>query len=222
MIGGDILKDDMVRPKVDKIKPALEAKLGALPYPNPTWKSDIANAALAVYAAERGRNGALYSEGDEDGMNAAIERVTGKIARINGTDTPLPAEMQPAQATFAVSKLDAEDLAPFGGAFGRGQQPLPAEDIQDAATFIPLDVLGERYAVVMPSGPVFNKDGDPLVVSMRGIAASVESRWGKVSLQQDTAQRSFLLDMFSVPGETQWQYEQTRRRRMEGDRTVQP
>jgi soluble lytic murein transglycosylase-like protein len=190
MIGGDLLKDDMVRPKIDKIKPALESRLGALPYPNPTWKGDIANAALAVYAAERGRNGALYSEDDEDGMNAAIERVTGTITTMNGVKLPLPDGISPGTFSAMMSSMTNEDLAALGGTLGRSGAAIDADAIRNLARLTPLDIGRGRFAVELPTGPVMSPGGKPFVLDLKALLPLVVARNGaSVIGQQNEAAR---------------------------------
>jgi hypothetical protein len=213
IIGSDILKDDMVRPVAKDLRPAFETLLGGIPYPNPAWKADLAQAAMAVYAAERGRNGALYSADDEDAMTASIERVIGKVATYNGGKVPLPPGMTEGHFSQIMFEMNLLDLMNEGGAIGRNGQALAVDDLQRAAKLLPLDIGNGRYAVQLPSGPVFNIMGKPLVINLRNLQKSIETRTGQEVVSDQNLLAQDNEDMYSIPGEAGY----TRYRQSLGD-----
>jgi len=167
--GSSIAQLDGIKPKAEEVKTALKATLPGLLYP-PEIQSQLIDAALAVYASERGRNAALYDSGDRAGLEAAIERVTGKMVRINGVKVPMPPSVPPAIAQDTMWNLTKETLDAFGGAYGLGGVALDAPLVARNAQLRPLDVQGGRFMVILPDGrdgaPVITKDGKPLVIDM--------------------------------------------------------
>ncbi|MCA3675598.1 MAG: hypothetical protein INF05_11395, partial [Methylobacterium sp.] len=172
--GSAIAQLDGIKPKAEEVKTALKATMPGLLYP-PEIQSQLIEAALAVYASERGRNAALYDSGDRAGLEAALERVTGKMVKINGAKVPMPPNVAPANAQDAMWDLRKETLDAFGGAYGQGGAALDAQLISRNALLRPLSVQGGRFAVLLPNGrdgaPVLTKDGAPLVID---IARAIE------------------------------------------------
>ncbi|MCA3668137.1 MAG: lytic transglycosylase domain-containing protein [Methylobacterium sp.] len=155
--GSAIAQLDGIKPKAEDVKTALKATMPGLLYP-PQIQSQLIEAALAVYASERGRNAALYDASDRAGLEAAIERVTGKVSRINGSPVPVPRSMATFQfeAMFGRSGvLNDEGLASQGGAKAENGQKLDAAFIRRYATLVPADDrIGDhqRYRVVINQG----------------------------------------------------------------------
>ncbi len=168
--GSAIAQLDGIKPKAEEIRNALKSTMPGLLYPSVAMQSDVIEAALAVYASERGRNAALYDAGDRAGLAAAIERVTGRIVKINGAKVPMPPDIRPADAQEAIYNLSKEILDAFGGAYGRDNQPLDPLLIARHAQLRPLTVQGNLFAVLLPEGregaPVMNKEGRPLVIDI--------------------------------------------------------
>jgi len=168
--GSSIAQLDGIKPKAEEIRNALKSTMPGLLYPSVAMQSDVIEAALAVYASERGRNAALYDAGDRAGLEAAIERVTGRIVKINGAKVPMPPDIRPADAQEAIYNLSKEILDAFGGAYGRDNQPLDPFLIARHAQLRPLTVQGNLFAVLLPEGregaPVMNKEGRPLVIDL--------------------------------------------------------
>jgi soluble lytic murein transglycosylase-like protein len=168
--GSSIAQLDGIKPKAEEIRNALKSTMPGLLYPSVAMQSDVIEAALAVYASERGRNAALYDAGDRAGLEAAIERVTGRIVKINGAKVPMPPDIRPAAAQEAIYNLSKEILDAFGGAYGRDNQPLDPLLIARHAQLRPLTVQGNLFAVLLPEGregaPVMTRDGRPLVIDL--------------------------------------------------------
>lgn len=167
--GSAIAQLDGIKPKAEEVKQALKSAMPGLLYP-PNVQGQLIDAALAVYAAERGKNATLYDAADRAGLEAAMERVTGKMVKINGRKVPMPPSVTPAVAQDTMWSLTADTLNAFGGAFGRNNVPLDARLISRHAHLRPLDVQGGRFAVILPDGrdgaPVMTRDGKPLVIDL--------------------------------------------------------
>lgn len=171
--GAGIAQLDGVKPKAEEVKRALKSTLPGTLYP-PQVQSQLIDAALAVYANERGRNAALYDAADRAGLETALERVLGKTTKVNGKTTPVPAGHGIADMSDALSGLSEPTLDAFGGAYGFGGQKLAASHIGRHAQFTPVDAnIGahRQYMVELPTGngqtrPVLDQKGQPLIVDL--------------------------------------------------------
>jgi soluble lytic murein transglycosylase-like protein len=173
MRGSAIAQLDGIKPKAEEVKQALKSAMPGLVYPSEI-QSELISAALAVYASERGKNATLYDAADRSGLEAALERVTGKMVTINGRKMPVPAGHGLGDTTDALTRLSDATLNAFGGAFGVGGVSLPAAHIARHGQFVPVDAsIGahRQYMVEIPIGggqtrPVFDRNGRPLVLDL--------------------------------------------------------
>jgi soluble lytic murein transglycosylase-like protein len=167
--GSALLEQEGVKPRVQELKDALKGTFAGDLYPA-NVQAELIDASLAVYAAERGRNGSLYDAGDKAGLEKAIERVTGKMARLNGGKVPLPREVTAGQLTDLMDNLKPETLAAFGGAFGQGGAALDARFVGRNARLRPMDIGEGKFRVVLPGAAgdraVINNDGAPLIIDL--------------------------------------------------------
>lgn len=168
--GAGIAQLDGVKTKAEDVKKALKEALPGVIFPSTEMQAQVIDAALAVYASERGRNATLYDAADKNGIVAAIERVTGKLANVNGAKVPLPASVTPAKVHDFMWQLPQEALDHFGGAYGRDNYRFDAQFIARHAQLKPLAPQGNSFVVMLPNGregaPVLTKDGRPLVIDL--------------------------------------------------------
>ncbi len=155
--GAAIAQLDGIKPKAEEVKTALKSAMPGLVYP-PAIQGQLIDAALAVYAAERGKNATLYDAADRSGLERAIERVTGRMVTINGTKVPAPRSLSAAQFEGIMGRggvLTEEGLASQGGAKSANGDKLDASFIRRNATLVPADDrIGDhqRYRVVLMQG----------------------------------------------------------------------
>lgn len=173
MIGQTYLNQPGVKPKIETLRPALAAAFGGAIYPAEVQK-DLMDAALAVYAADRGANGALYDTADQSALRRAVAQVAGQVVKINGHRTVLPRNMPSNVFAKTVRTLSAKDLEPFGGAYDANGAALDPVFLARNAILRPQGVANGRYAVALPGvgrdAPVLTKDKVPLVIDLRKIA----------------------------------------------------
>jgi hypothetical protein len=191
--GAALLKEPGVKPKVDDVRAALGATLGGELYPSPTAQAQAIDAGLAVYAADRAGNGALFSPTDRDGLREAITKVTGPIVSINGRQTPITPGLAPAAVTRVMGALAADDLKPFGGL----QADLDPAFVGSHAQLIPKELGGSLYAVQIGGRPVFTADARPLVVDLKQMAARGQA-------QGDADQGAYAEIFRKGPGKYLW------------------
>lgn len=174
------LKD--VKPRAEDLREALKTTLGGDLYP-PKVQADVVAAALAVYAADRGANGTLWDASDRDGIQAAIEQVTGRITTINGRRVPVPAArlsdgrpLTPQHVADAVRHLQPEDVARAGGAVDPvTRQPLDIDFLRARMTLKAIAPNDTRMHAVVPNGrggfdPIVGTNGRSLAFDVRELA----------------------------------------------------
>lgn len=171
--GATLLKSDGVKPKAEDLRSALASKVRGELYPRADMQEAVIDAALAIYAAERGANASLYDASDSGGIERSIERVTGRIVSRNGVRTPVYPGMNEADFDRALD-FTPETLARVGGAIGRNGQQIDASTISSRGIVRALEPGSPFYAVGMRDrserdgfAPVFDMSGAPLVVDVR-------------------------------------------------------
>lgn len=174
--GAALLKTEGVKPAAKDLRDALASRVKGELYPDPRMQDAVVDAALAVYAADRGTNGALYDAGDGDALERAVEQVTGPIVKRNGVRTPAWPGMSAAAFEDAL-EFDERTLTMAGGAIDRNGDRIAASTLAARAIVKPHEPGSPLYWVGMPGGsrdgfvPVLNVAGRPLVVDMRMLAA---------------------------------------------------
>ncbi|MFO0450215.1 MAG: transglycosylase SLT domain-containing protein, partial [Pseudomonadota bacterium] len=193
--GSSIAQLDGIKPKAEDVKNALKSTMTGLLYP-PEIQSQLIDAALAVYASERGRNAALYDSSDRSGLKTAIERVTGKVVKVNGAPVPVPRSMAAFQfeAMFGrTGVLNEEGLNSQGGAKSDNGEKLDAAFIRRYATLVPADdKIGDhqRYRVVINQGGqqkgVLRADGEGyLYFNMPELFKAQRMNYGNAAAAQE-------------------------------------
>lgn len=205
--GAAYLEQPGVKPKVDDLKKSFSAAFGGDMYP-PTLQSQLSDAALAVYAAERGKNGALYDPQDTAGIQSAVDRVIGKLEKINGRRVPVPADLAGWQLKEALYAIDKPHIEAMGGAFDNRGQPFEPSFIRRYAQLKPAGVGDGRYLVVVQQGgdtrPILDKNQQPLIYDAHELVKQV--RGAQPSNMQSAQQRradNILREGARVSGETQ-------------------
>lgn len=174
--GATLLQQDGVKPKVQELKDALKGAFGGQLYPA-NVQSDLIDAALAVYASERGKSWSLYDAADRGGLEKAIERVTGRIVSINGRKTPVPASAttwQLERLFGSGGQISDQTIERFGGASSLGGGRFDASFLRRHGQLVPADDrIGDHqnYMLVLPQGggakPVMTGDGlKPLIINI--------------------------------------------------------
>lgn len=143
-------------------------------YP-PTVQATIADAATAVYVADRAVGETLFGEHDADAYQAAVEKVTGSFTRINGAEVPAPQGMTVSRFSGLFDSLTDDDLKAAGGAFAVGGHRFDAAFLRHNAVLRPTSLGGTVYGVYLPQGgelrPVMtaNRSGAPLVLDFSSL-----------------------------------------------------
>ena len=171
--GSALLESPGVKPKVNDVRAALgDVAKGEL-YASPTMNNQAIEAGLAVYAANRAQSGALFDPADRNGIENALQEVTGKVVNINGLRTPIPPGMAAGVATRGLANLKPEDLASEGGL----QPGLDVSHLAQYGQLHALSIGGSQYAVTIGGRPVMNASGArPLVVDLARIGAHQAAR----------------------------------------------
>ncbi len=183
MRGAALLKSKGVDDgKAADLRTALGNTLGRSVFP-PEVQSELVDAALAVYVADRDGKGALFDGSDPRALEGAIESVTGKLAKVNGVKVPLPRGVSEGQFARGLAELNAADLG--GTPIGRDGQPLDIGFIRSYGRLRPQGLGDGRYMVMLP-GPngqdaaVRGADGAPLVLDMMPAVKRAEASWPQV------------------------------------------
>jgi hypothetical protein len=170
--GSALLEHPSVKPKVEDTRKALIGQLGGDMFPANVQK-DLIDASLAIYAADRGKNGSLYDASDAAGIEKALERVIGKTVKRNGKRLPLPDGVPERSFSEAMDGLLPTTLENFGGAKGRNGETLDAGFVGRNARLTPMGVGDGRYLVSMPGAkqdaPVLTKAGQPLIIDINEV-----------------------------------------------------
>ena len=168
--GAELLGDAGVRQKVEELKPALKAKIGGDLFPG-DHQSAVIDAAAAIYAAERGKNFALWDASDQKGMERAIERAAGgEIVSYNGRRMVLPAGMRDGAFRRVMNGLTDSAIRQAGGApDGRGGS-FTTDFLKRNAQLVRTGPDADRYALMLPQGgqlrPVLDYAGSPLTLDL--------------------------------------------------------
>lgn len=175
--GQELMALPDVKAKAETIKEGLADTLGRLApntYP-PTVQATIADAATAVYVADRAVGETLFGEHDADAYQTAVEKVTGSFTRINGADVPAPQGMTVSRFSGLFDSLTDDDLKAAGGAFAVGGHRFDASFLRHNAVLRPMSLGGMVYGVYLPQGgelrPVTtaNRSGTPLVLDFSSL-----------------------------------------------------
>lgn len=171
--GAALLKEPGVKPKADDVRTALGQAFGGDLYIAPELQSSAITAGLALYAANRAGNGALFDASDAGGLKDALQEVTGPIVRINGRQTPITPGLTPWQATRGFASITADDLKLFGGL----QKDMDPGWIGAHGQLLPLELGGSHYAIQVGGRAVFDASGtQPLVLDLKQLAAIQKAR----------------------------------------------
>jgi hypothetical protein len=170
--GEQMIQEKGVENRILKVREAVTTVYPVGMYPAAGPNSDAIQAALAMYAADKGANHALIDENDLTGIKTAIEEVTGKLAKINGAVTPLPAPFTEGGVRAALSHLTDADLKPFGGL----QPGVDAAFLAGNAQLTPLSIGGSAYAVQVAGRQVKTATGQNLIVDLGQFAAAQKAR----------------------------------------------
>lgn len=182
MRGAELLKQKGVDDgKAADLRSALERTLGSSIYPSEGGvQKDLVDAALAVYVADRDGKGALYAASDEKGLEAAIEKVAGRMTRLNGVKVPLPRGVSAGKFEDAFAATTLED---FGGAIiGRDGKALDLGFVHHYGRLRPMGLQDGRYMLMLP-GPggrdaaALGADGRALVFDMMPVLKRGDSAW---------------------------------------------
>lgn len=180
MRGAALLKSKGVDDgKAADLRTALGNTLGRSVFP-PEVQSELVDAALAVYVADRDGKGSLFDASDPKALESAIESVTGKLAKVNGVKVPLPRGVSESAFSRGLAELRAEDMG--GTPMGRDGQPLDIGFIRSQGRLRPQGLGDGRYLVMLP-GPngqdaaVRGADGQPLVLDMMPAVKRAQQSW---------------------------------------------
>lgn len=159
-----ILQGEGGKIKAGEIRNALAAALPPNLYSAETGNM-VTDAALAVYAAERARFGKVYDPGDKKGMQAAIERIAGRVVSINGEKTMVPPAMeQKLRDVLFVANSETLQASGLAKTYIDENPRYFRENVQ----LIPAGIGDGRYRLAMPSGKgpaaLLNADGKPLTI----------------------------------------------------------
>lgn len=175
--GQELMALPDVKAKADTIKAGLADTLGRLApdtYP-PSVQATIADAATAVYVADRAVGETLFDGHDADAFEAAVEKVTGSFSKINGAYVPAPQGMTVSRFNGLFDSLTDNDLKAAGGAFAASGHSFDAAFLRDHAVLRPMSLGGTVYGVFLPQGgnlrPVMtsNRSGQPLVLDFAAL-----------------------------------------------------
>lgn len=177
LTGSALLEQPGVKPKVDDLRKGIETAFGGDMFPGVVQKQLI-EASLAAFVADRGKNGALYDPQDISALQSAVERVIGKVEKINGKRVPIPADLASWQVSDSLSRMTDKDLDTLGGAYGAGGEKLGARFVGRNAQLVPMGVGDGRYAVMLPGPggaprPVMTRDQKPLTIDMPSFVKGV-------------------------------------------------
>lgn len=169
--GQELMQLPDVKANADTIKEGLADTLGRLAPDTyaPSVQATIADAATAIYVADRAIGETLFAGHDTDAYQDAVEKVTGSFASINRTYVPAPYGMPVSRFVGLFESVTDDDLKAAGGAFGTGGHSFDAAFIRDHAVLRPMSLGGTNYGVYLPQGgelrPVMtaNRSGAPLV-----------------------------------------------------------
>jgi hypothetical protein len=165
--GQELMQLPDVKANADTIKEGLADTLGELApdtYP-PAVQATIADAATAIYVADRAVGETLYAGHDADAYQSAVEKVTGTLTRINGAEVPVPQGMTVSRFSGLFDSLTDDDLKAAGGAFAIGGHSFDADFLRDQAVLRPTSLGGTTFGVYVRQGgelrPVMtaNRDG---------------------------------------------------------------
>lgn len=168
LTGAEMIADKGVENKVAPVREAITAALPVGLFPNVQTQSDVAKAALAVYAANQGANHALIDKDDANGIKAAMEEVTGPQITLNGRATPVPPGFSQGAVSRGLSALTAADLKPFGGL----QPGVDPAWLGAHAQLLPLKLGGSEYQVLVNGARVSDAGGAPLRIDLKQLAAA--------------------------------------------------
>lgn len=172
LAGGEMLRDKGVEAKIEPVRTAITNALPVGLYPNIQTNSDVAGAAAAVYAANKGAAHALIDPNDAAGIKSAIEEVTGPQVSINGRMTPIPKPFAAGAVQHALANLSADDLKPLGGV----QPGVDPGWLGAHAQLMPLRLGGSDYQVLVNGQRVLAADGRNLQVNLGDFAAQQKAR----------------------------------------------
>lgn len=180
--GAKLLDLPEMKDKGPELREAIKRTMPRDLWPDVATQDDAIRGAMAVYAAERGRQGLLYETPDRAGMERAMSRVAGEFTTRGGKQVAAPRGMPLSAFNGALNELTASDLAPFGGASwsadpkpGRDAEAIDPAWLSRNAGLIQLGLGESRYGVVIPLGggrdaPVMTAAGKPLVIDVAEIA----------------------------------------------------
>jgi soluble lytic murein transglycosylase-like protein len=152
-------------PAAAELKQAFKEKIGGDLFPG-EQQGAVIDAALAIYAAERGRNWQLYDAADRAGLQKAIERAAGgAIIRHNGAQTVLPRAMSEAQFRQAMTRLQPDHL---------GGSAMSPDFVRANARLRQVSAEPGQYALVIPQGTgervVSDAMGLPVILDLPRLA----------------------------------------------------
>lgn len=167
--GQALLDQPGVKPKIADVRGALQDKLPGGVYPAEV-QGDMIEAAIAVYAAEKGRSGALFDPSDRDGLERAVERVAGRMVKINGQPVPVPPEGE-RTLRGGWQDLTQKTLDAAGGAVAPDGTLFDPRFLSRNAHLRTIAPRGGTYQVYLPGpggqdAPVMTKAGKPLTVDL--------------------------------------------------------
>lgn len=174
--GTALLEEKGADPKVDDIRSALKATLPSSLFPAEVHRA-VADAALAVYAADRGAGGKLHETSDVSALKGAVEQIVGKMAKRNGAAFPLPPGLTDGAVSAALDQLSAEDLKDAGGAFLLGGIPADPSFLADHAVLVPTGLRSSAFKLYVPGpdglAPVLtsNRSGGAVQIDLAELVA---------------------------------------------------
>lgn len=181
--GEALIAQHGVKPGATDVRTALASQLGGELYLSPQMQGEVVDAAIAVYAAQRGASKALYDPTDGAALERALERVTGELTKVNGVKVAAPRGMRASAFASLWDGLTDADVDGFGGAFDGAGQAVTSGTLRDRAVLRQLTPGDSRYAVGLPSGqsrdgfaPLLDRQGMPLVVDAGIMAAALKGR----------------------------------------------
>jgi hypothetical protein len=168
-------------PKATELRNALKGTLRGDLFPG-EHQGAVIEAALAIYAAERGKSWTLYDGDDRAGLEKALQRAAGGvITRHNGGQTVLPRGMGEAQFSTVWNALDNQALA---GAHG-GNGLLSPDFIKRTGQLVRVSPDDGKYLVVIPQGgqqrPVTGPMGEPFILDMDRLGSDPRYQFGNMA-----------------------------------------